>query len=211
MTTDTGRTGTQRMRWTTIAQERTDPSRFERARQYAEDGNVLSIWREEELSIAAAVQGSDHSPYDVCITFNGAMPGDGEPGATPAEDEIEAFCDCPDDNPACKHITAVLITLDEWDANCGVADEWDTDEWDEAIDPAAWSSELPLCPEEFWGGGPWPTTLNDARPTADAGILHPLGSLNAWVGPPYFENEMIQIYRGASEHAARTMNWNEQE
>ena len=209
MTTVTGIPATQWTRWTTLARERTDPDRFERGRHYAEDGCVLSVWREGELDIAAAVQGSDHNPYDVCITFRGAMPGDGDPRATPDDDDIEAFCDCGDDNPACKHIAAVMIVLDQWDDDPEVSDDQDDDHWDEDIDPAAWSSDLPLSPDAFWGGEPWPTRLDGTRPAADAGILQPLGNLDGWVGPPYFENVMIRIYRDASRHAAHAMNWTE--
>ena len=136
------------------------------------------------------------------------MPGDGTPYENPHEQDIEAYCNCDDPDENCKHIVALLITLDELDYEDETLAHHDGEG---EIHPSAWRSDLPLDRDEFWTGGTLPAPRDGSPPAADAAIIHRLGNLNAWVGPPYFENLMTRIYRDATRHAATMLGYAEPE
>jgi SNF2 family DNA or RNA helicase len=73
-----------------------------RGREYFDGGNVESL-RTDRDAVAAQVRGSESDPYFVII-----------PLTKGAANFSQASCDCPrfDDGYACKHLWAVLLTID---------------------------------------------------------------------------------------------------
>ena len=79
-------------------EQQIDPTILERGRRYARDGRVLTVEKEADGTWTARVEGTNL--YEVTIE------------QTPTGD-LSCLCTCPYDwGPTCKHIAAVLYTIE---------------------------------------------------------------------------------------------------
>lgn len=97
----------------------TEPGRFRRGRAYVIERAVATLELDRGV-LRAEVAGSQARPYRVQIgvAVIGAPPGMGAvperahiPRLVPDNDELDAWCDCPDSDSPCKHAAAALLAF----------------------------------------------------------------------------------------------------
>ena len=131
--------------------------------------------------------------------------------------DLKTKCSCPDQSNPCKHIAAVYYLIgDEFDRDPflifklrGITREAliakmgpvststasaPLDEAEVEIVPEPLSASL----DDFWAGGPLPTTFDSRTPAIDAALPKQLGSFPLWRGQRPFLEMMTETYRRAS-------------
>ena len=126
-----------------LAAEMSDPQRLRRGKQYAKNGSVLDIIVESGV-VTCEVQGSRAMPYIASLEVT---TGDG----MPLRRDVQAMCNCPDDDNwndhACKHVIATMFVFaDELLIEPELLDVWrgnEPRELDDQPDPPADDVDFP--------------------------------------------------------------------
>lgn len=100
--------------WSAMVTTAAEPARYRRGRQYLREDAVLSL-EVRSGRISGDVQGSRPLPYHVAVRVSllGETSGLGPAQLTPAPDEVDWECDCPDWESPCKHAVAVALAFGE--------------------------------------------------------------------------------------------------
>lgn len=97
----------------------TEPGRFRRGRAYQAERAVVALELDTGV-LRAQVAGTRATPYQVQVTVTtihppagmGALPERGHiPRLVPDNEQLDAWCDCPDADTPCKHAAAALLVL----------------------------------------------------------------------------------------------------
>lgn len=97
----------------------TESGRFRRGRAYQAERAVVALELDTGV-LRAQVAGSRATPYQVRVQVStihppagmGAVPERSHiPRLVPDNDELDAWCDCPDTDAPCKHAAAALLVL----------------------------------------------------------------------------------------------------